>query len=91
MGSKYVPLRGVEWKSLPINYTNNQSAPHKEWTNETVAEIYGIDVEAAGAARLLVREVIFKNFVPEFLIDSFGTSKYLTQPMNNWLLGWHDR
>ena len=77
-------------KSLPINYTNNQSAPHKEWTNETVAEIYGIDVEAAGAARLLVREVIFKNFVPEFLIDSFGTSKYLTQSMNNWLLGWHD-
>ena len=77
-------------KSLPINYTNNKSAPHKEWTNETVAEIYEIDVEAAGAARLLVREVIFKNFVPEFLIDSFGTSKYLTQPMNNWLLGWHD-
>lgn len=77
-------------KSLPINYTNNQSAPHEEWTNDTVADIYGIDVEAAGAARLLVREVIFKNFVPEFLIDSFGTSKYLTQPMNNWLLGWHD-
>ena len=49
-------------KSLPINYTNNQSAPHKEWTNETVAEIYEIDVEAAGAARLLVREVIFKEF-----------------------------
>lgn len=77
-------------KSLPINYTNNQSAPHKEWTNQTVADIYGVDVEAAGAARLLVREVIFKNFVPEFLIDSFGTSKYLTQSMNNWLLGWHD-
>ena len=77
-------------KSLPINYTNNQSAPHKEWTNETIAEIYDIDVEAAGAARLLVREVMFKNFVPEFLIDSFGTTEYLTQPMNNWLLGWHD-
>ena len=77
-------------KSLPINYTNNQSAPHQEWTNDTVADIYGIDVEAAGAARLFVREVVFKNFVPEFLIDSFGTSKYLTQPMNNWLLGWHD-
>ena len=77
-------------KSLPINYTNNQSAPHKEWTNETIAEIYDIDVEAAGAARLLVREYAFKNFVPEFLIDSFGTSKYLTQPMNNWLMGWHD-
>ena len=28
-----------------------------------------VDVEAAGAARLLVREVVFKNFVPEFLIS----------------------
>ena len=35
-------------------------------------------------------EVVFKNFVPDFLIDSFGTSKYLTQSVNNWLLGWHD-
>jgi len=77
-------------KTLPINYTTEEYADAREWTNETVAEIYGIDVEAAGAAKLLMMEVVFKNFVPDFLIDSFGTSKYLTQSVNNWLLGWHD-
>ena len=77
-------------KTLPINYTTGQSDEAKNWTNETVAEIYGIDAEAAGAAKLLMMEVVFSDFVPEFLIDSFGTSRYLTQPVNNWLLGWHD-
>ena len=28
--------------------------------------------------------------MPGFLIDSFGTTPYLTQEFNNWLLGWHD-
>ena len=77
-------------KSLPINYSTGADAAPMEWTNETVAAIYGVNVEAAGAARLLMMEVVFKNFVPEFLIDSFGTSKYLTQSVNNWILGWHD-
>ena len=77
-------------KSLPINYSTGADAAPMEWTNETVADIYGVNVEAAGAARLLMMEVVFKNFVPEFLIDSFGTSKYLTQSVNNWILGWHD-
>ena len=77
-------------QTLPINYTTEELDVAREWTNETVAEIYGIDVEAASAAKLLMMEVVFKNFVPEFLIDSFGTSKYLTQSVDNWLLGWHD-
>ncbi len=77
-------------QGLPINYSTEESAEAMDWTNETVAGIYGIDVEAAGAARLLMMEVVFKNFVPDFLIDSFGTSKYLTQSVNNWILGWHD-
>ena len=77
-------------KSIPINFTTGESADAIEWNNKTVADIYGIDENAAGAARLLMMEVIFKNFVPDFLIDSFGTSRYLTQPMNNWILGWHD-
>ena len=83
----YGELSGL---SLPINYTNSKTAEAKEWNNQTIADIYDIDIEAAGAARLLMMEIIFKNFIPEFLIDSFGTSEYLTQPMNNWLLGWHD-
>jgi len=77
-------------KSIPINFTTGESADALEWNNKTVADIYGIDENAAGAARLLMMEVIFKNFVPDFLIDSFGTSRYLTQSMNNWILGWHD-
>ncbi len=77
-------------KSIPINFTTGERADSVEWTNETVASIYGIDENAAGAARLLIMEVVFKHFVPDFLIDSFGTSRYLTQPVNNWLLGWHD-
>ena len=77
-------------KSVPLNFTTGKSADAVEWNNETVASIYGIDENAAGAARLLMMEVVFKNFVPEYLIDSFGTSRYLTQPVNNWLLGWHD-
>ena len=77
-------------KSLPINYTNNQSAEAVEWTNQTVADIYGIDIDAGGAVRLLMMEYVFKNIVPEVLIDSFETSRYLTQSVNNWLLGWHD-
>tara|TARA_B100000700_G_scaffold324797_1_gene431874 strand:- start:2629 stop:5517 length:2889 start_codon:yes stop_codon:yes gene_type:complete len=77
-------------KTLPINYTTEEREEAKNWTNETVAEIYGIDAEAAGAAKLLMMEVVFSDFVPEYLIDSFETSQYLTQPVNNWLLGWHD-
>ena len=30
------------------------------------------------------------SFVPGFLMSSFGTTPYLTQSFNNWLLGWHD-
>ena len=78
-------------KTLPINYSNdNEIVEQEDWTDEFVASIYEIDVNAAAATRMLVMDEIFKNFVPDFLIDSFGTSMYLTQPMNNWLLGWHD-
>ena len=31
-----------------------------------------------------------ESFVPGFLMSSFGTTPYLTQSFNNWLLGWHD-
>ena len=77
-------------KSLPINYSTGEAEIAMEWTNETVAKIYDIDENAAGAARLLMMEVVFKNLVPENLIDGLNTSRYFTQPVNNWLLGWHD-
>ena len=77
-------------KSLPINYSTGEKETAMEWSNETVAKIYDIDENAAGAARLLIMEVVFKNLVPENLIDGLNTSRYLTQPVNHWLLGWHD-
>ena len=29
-------------------------------------------------------------FVPGYLMSNFGTTPYLTQSFNSWLLGWHD-
>ena len=40
--------------------------------------------------RTLVTGPIFENFVPDYLMDKFGTTPYLTQSVNNWLYGWHD-
>ena len=77
-------------KSIPINFTTGQRAEAQVWNAETVSSIYGIDENAANATRLLLMEIVFKDFVPQFLIDSFGTSHYLTQSVDNWLLGWHD-
>ena len=78
-------------KAPPFNFTTGEITEDAlEWNNQTISQLYGIDVNAADALRLLVMEVIFKNFVPDFLIDSFGTAPYLTQSVNNWLLGWHD-
>jgi hypothetical protein len=61
-----------------------------EWNTSTVAMLYGVDENAAAAMRAYMFGAIFGDFVPGFLIDSFGTSPYLTQEFNNWLLGWHD-
>ena len=39
-------------KTLPINYTTEEYADAREWTNETVAEIYGIDVESSRRSKV---------------------------------------
>ena len=74
----------------PINLTTMEPAAPVEWSTALVAQLYGVDEYAATAMRLLLIEGMFKGFIPDFLIDSFGTSPYLTMPINNWLLGWHD-
>ncbi|MBT60567.1 MAG: hypothetical protein CMA63_03310 [Euryarchaeota archaeon] len=74
----------------PIDVTTMTPAPAMEWNDSTVAALYQIDVNAAAALRTFVASPIFGDFVPGFLISSFGTSSYLTQEFNNWLLGWHD-
>ncbi len=74
----------------PVNLTTFEPATPAVWNTDTIAAAYDIDTNAANAMRTLVTESIFKDFVPGFLMDNFGTSPYLTQSVNNWLYGWHD-
>lgn len=74
----------------PIDFATMGPGTPMEWNTATIAALYGVDENAAGAMRAFMFGAIFGDFVPEFLIDSFGTSPYLTQEFNNWLLGWHD-
>ena len=74
----------------PIDFTTMGPGAAMEWNTSTVAMLYGVDENAAAAMRAFMFGAIFGDFVPGFLIDSFGTSPYLTQEFNNWLLGWHD-
>ena len=74
----------------PIDFATMGPGTPMEWNTSTVAMLYGVDENAAAAMRAFMFGAIFGDFVPGFLIDSFGTSPYLTQEFNNWLLGWHD-
>ena len=64
------------------------------WDETTIGALYGVDANAAAAMLLLMMGPIYgttaDSFVPGFLMSSFGTTPYLTQSFNNWLLGWHD-
>jgi hypothetical protein len=74
----------------PVDLATFEPAAPTAWTTETIAEAYGIDLNAASALRTLVMGPIFGDFVEDFLIDNFGATPYLTQSVNNWLFGWHD-
>ncbi|MDP6362268.1 MAG: hypothetical protein QF633_03435, partial [Candidatus Poseidoniaceae archaeon] len=74
----------------PVDFTTMGPGAAMEWNTATIAALYGVDENTAGAMRAFMFGAIFGDFVPGFLIDSFGTSPYLTQEFNNWLLGWHD-
>jgi hypothetical protein len=74
----------------PINFTTMGAGEPMPWNNATIGALYGIDANAADALSFFVSSPIFATFVPEFLMSSFGTTPYLTQEFNNWLLGWHD-
>lgn len=61
-----------------------------DWNLQTIATAYGITLNEARALQEFVFNEIFNGFVGDFLINSFGAQPYLTQSVNNWLLGWHD-
>jgi len=78
----------------PIDFTTMGPGAPMDWNEQTIAALYGVDTNAAAAMRALMMGPIYgttaESFVPGFLMSSFGTSPYLTQSFNNWLLGWHD-
>jgi len=74
----------------PVNLMTMEPAAPMTWNASTIGLLYGVDENTAEAMSLFVSSPIFADFVPGFLIDSFGTTPYLTQEFNNWLLGWHD-
>ncbi len=74
----------------PINFVTMEAGTPMTWNATTISMLYGIDTNAAEALSFFVASPIFAEFVPGFLVSSFGTTPYLTQEFNNWLLGWHD-
>ena len=77
----------------PIDFTTMGPGAPMEWNATTIANLYGIDTNAATAVRALMMGPIYgttaDSFVPGFLMSSFGTTPYLTQSFNNWS-GRHD-
>jgi len=78
----------------PINFSTMGPGTPMVWDEATIGALYGVDTNAATAMRALMMGPLYgttaDSFVPGFLMSSFGTTPYLTQSFNNWLLGWHD-
>ena len=85
----------------PLNFSTSPPTPGTPmvWDSATIGALYGIDTNAASAMRTLmmggpgldsVYGTTADSFVPGYLMSNFGTTPYLTQSFNNWLLGWHD-
>lgn len=76
--------------NAPPGYLGGSMSEIKVWAIDTIASAYGIELDTAKALQDLVVDSIFGEFVEDYLINSFEAQPYLTQSVNNWLLGWHD-
>ncbi len=80
----------------PLNFSTSPPTPAAPmvWDETTISALYGVDVNAAASMRELIMGPIYgttnASFVPDYLMSNFGTTPYLTQTFNSWLLGWHD-
>ena len=75
----------------PLNLATMEPGAPMEWNATTVSALYGVDANAANALRTLMMSVIYGDFVPGFLVDTFGSQgQYMSMPLNNWLYGWFD-
>ena len=60
------------------------------WDSSDIATMYDVDVNTAIAIEKFICQKMFEEFVPGFLLSNFEVSRVITQPLDNWLLGWHD-
>ena len=74
----------------PINPLTMEAQAPYPWDEMTVSNIYEIDVNAAAALRVMVRNAIYGDFVPDFLVGLGSDGPYKTQTVDEWLFGWRD-
>ena len=74
----------------PIDFATMGPGAPMTWDDTTVSMLYGIDANAAAALRMLVRDAVYTDFVPGFLVGLTSDGPYKTQTVNEWLFGWRD-
>ena len=74
----------------PVDLATMQAGAPMPWNETTIGAIYGIDANAAAALRSLLRDAIYDDFVPDFLLGLGSDGPYKTQTVNEWLFGWRD-
>ena len=74
----------------PVNLQTMAPGAPMTWNETTIGMIYGIDANAAAALRSLLRDAIYGDFVPDFLLGFGSDGPYKTQTVNEWLFGWRD-
>ena len=74
----------------PVNLTTMALDVPMTWDETTIGLIYGIDANAASALRVLLRDSVYGDFVPGFLMGLGSDGPYKTQTVNEWLFGWRD-
>ena len=74
----------------PVDLATMQPGAPMSWDEAAISAIYGIDANAAAALRSLLRDAIYDDFVPDFLLGLGSDGPYKTQTVNEWLFGWRD-
>ena len=77
-------------KTPPVNLATMALDEPTPWNESTISTIYGIDTNAAAALRVMLRDAVYTDFVPGFLVGLGSDGPYKTQTVNEWLFGWRD-
>ena len=77
-------------KTPPVNLTTMALDEPTPWNESAISTIYGIDTNAAAALRVMLRDAVYTDFVPGFLVGLGSDGPYKTQTVNEWLFGWRD-